>query len=238
MTKNIYFCAESQNVDILNLYPKPAKNYIPEWFKKMPNKFNSSDGNIGISAKLCMPFLDSFVSGYTYELPCDIKIKYDGRDMITGQDSISYFWAGNLLKPISSRSEEFGAPNLFPKFDGYYHTELHWNSLWEPKTPKGYSTMYHHPSNRFDLPFHTMTGIIDTDNYSVPGPVPFLLKEGFEGIIPAGTPIIQISLIKRENWISSKIEYDENRIKKERYSVKKFFTGGYKKQHWNKKTFE
>jgi hypothetical protein len=236
MSKDIYFIAQDEDVDILNMYPKPAKNYVPDWFKKMPNHHRQMNGDKRGSAKKCVPFVDSFTSGYIYELPCDVTIIYNGKDPGTQQDLLSYKWAGHL-RPLSTRLEEFGTENLFPKFDGYYHTELHWNSFWEPKTPKGYSTMYHHPSNHFHLPFHTMTGIIDTDHWSVPGPVPFLIKEGFEGLIPAGTPIIQMTLIKREDWVSEKLEFDNNKRIRDNFSVRRFLTGGYKKQYWQRKSF-
>ena len=33
------------------------------------------------------------------------------------------------------------------------------------------------------------------------GNVPFFIKSGFEGVIPAGTPIAQLIPIKREKWV-------------------------------------
>lgn len=237
MKKNIIFVPQDKDIDLLNFFPKPSKNYIPTWFKKIPNKQVLSNKLEKPTVTSCVPFLDALTSGYTYELICDVQIIYNGKSETTNQDFISYNWAGPI-RPLSTRIEEFQTTNLFPKFEGYYHAEFHWNSFWEPKTPKGYSTMYHHPSNRFDLPFQTMTGIIDTDVWHNPGPVPFLIKYGFEGIIPAGTPIIQTTFIKRENWISSKTNFDENKNYIKHYSVNKFFKGGYKKNYWQRKSFE
>jgi hypothetical protein len=86
-------------------------------------------------------------------------------------------------------------------------------------------------------PFMTFSGITDTDGWSGAGPIPFLIKRGFEGIIPAGTPIIQFSFIKREDWKSKIKEFDTKSLKK-KYSVKKYIMHGYKKEYWKKKSYE
>jgi hypothetical protein len=234
--KKVVFKPESTMVGLIGHSPKPAKNYLPKWYKEMPLFQKSSSGRDSQSALSCMPFMDSFTSGYIYELACDINIKYNGKDEATGEDLLSYTWAGDI-RPVSTRREDFGTSNLFPNFDGYYNMEIHWNSLWEPETPNGYSTMYHHPNNRFDLPFHTMTGIVDTDSWPVPGPVPFLLKKGFEGVIPAGTPIIQTTFIKRDNWESSTDKFNPEEYLKRTYKVKRKFIGGYKKAYWSRKNY-
>jgi hypothetical protein len=234
--KKVYFDASSQYVfDVLEA-PKPAKNYIPQWYKNLTSSWKDQDGWDRAGAKTCMPFLDSFVSGYIHELACDLEIKYVGKNDVTGQDALQYKWYGNI-RPIMTRQEENNAPHILPKFDGYYNTELQWYTQFDPKTPKGYSTMYHHPSNRFDLPFHTFTGITDTDNWNGEGPVPFLLKEGFEGIIPAGTPIIQFTFIKRENWTGIKNKFNQAQHNKIQHKLKSMAKKGYKKLYWQKKEY-
>jgi len=233
--KKVVFIPSHKNVSDIFDSPKPSKNYLPDWYRNLGSKFTLSNGFLHPGPTKCLPFLDSFTSGYTHLLPCDIEIKYDGTK--DGRDILSYRWF-EQIRPIITRQEENGAPYTLPSFDGYYNTELQWYTSWDPKTPKGYSTMYHHPSNRFDLPFHTFTGITDTDKWSGWGPVPFLLKKGFEGIIPAGTPIIQFTFIKREKWKSSFEEYDEKKHAKAQFNLKKYFSGGYKKHYWEKKEFE
>jgi len=89
------------------------------------------------------------------------------------------------------------------------HDEDHyaWKSLFNIQTPKGYSILISHPHNRFDLPFTTLSGIVDSDMTMARGNLPFFLKSGFEGIIPVGTPIYQVMPFKRENWQS---EHDKS----------------------------
>ncbi len=239
--KKVFFVPRSQIVSDINRYPQPSKKYIPEWYKKMSGSYKEKNGFLVPGPKSCMPFLDSFTSGYIMELATDVAIQYHGKDPETKRDVVSYTWAGggtNLAeRPLTTRQEETQSPFALPKFEGYYDTEFQWYTMWDTKTPPGYSTVYHHPNNRFDLPFHTFTGIIDTDTWNGDGPIPFLLKEGFEGIIPAGTPIIQFTFIKRENWNSEALEFDQKTRRKEKHMVKRHFLNGYKQEHWNKKEF-
>ncbi len=238
--QKVLFYPKDKNAEMLVPPPKPAKKYFPEYFKEMPTEIKK--GTQGwASAKSCMPFIDSLSSGYIQELPCDVYVSYVGKNDSSGEDLIKLSWAGDSdvfnIKPVSTREEDYGSTVFLPGFAGFYNFEVHWNTFWEPKTPKGYSTFYHHPSNHFDLPFQTMSGIIDTDKWSVAGPLPFLIKEGFEGTIPAGTPMYQISFIKRESWNSAAQEYDEKLDKSTWYQAKKVFRDGYKKFFWERKEF-
>lgn len=239
--KKVVFIPRSQVISDIDRHPKPSKFYIPDWYKKMGGVFKDSSGFTHPGPQNCMPFLDSFTSGYTYELLTDVEIVRVGKSEEDGRDILRYGWSNVLPEhvdaPLITRQEENGVPPALPKFPGYYDTEFQWYTMWDIKTPPGYSTMYHHPSNRFDLPFHTFTGIIDTDSWHGEGPIPFVLKEGFEGIIPAGTPIIQFTIIKRENWESEAEEFNLKQRRKDKTVVRRHLLNGYKKEHWVRKEF-
>jgi hypothetical protein len=238
----VLFIPRDEEVSLSLSYPKPSKSYIPQWFKDMPIENSFMPGitrpkvHTKFTAKKCMPFIDSLTSGYTQELICDIFI--NPVDSNKSDTFIEYNWPSNLqFRPMSTRREESQVEDSMPKFLGYYDAEFHWNTFWEPKTPPGYSTFYFHPANRFDLPFMTHNGIIDTDNWSTTGPLPFVIKKGFSGIIPAGTPIYQMLFIKRDVWDSEASKYDEKYNKQSLFSIDKFFKDGYKKQFWSKKEY-
>jgi|688.fasta_scaffold00613_44 hypothetical protein len=236
-SQEVNFIPSSQDVEFMTPRPQSAKNYLPKWFKDMPTlqptlRGNRDDG----TAKKCPPFLDALTSGYTQELICDVEIINLGVDPNTGNDIVNYKWAGPI-KPLSTRAQDTDSRRVFPNFDGYYTNEFHWITQWEPQTPAGYSTLYFHPANRLDLPFLTMNGIIDTDKWSVNGPIPFMVKKGFEGLIPAGTPIYQMIFIKREDWTSQELEYNDKQFKKMSYGIKKVMENGYKKNFWSKKNY-
>ena len=230
----VSFIPKDKETEICIPRPQSSKKYIPQWFKDMPIEVPTIDGlGSDMTAKKCIPFLDSLTSGYTHELPCDVYISCNTEE---DDPEINYRWSGGI-RPLSTRREDTRSSNSMPHFPGYYKTEFHWNTFWEPKTPTGYSTLYFHPANRFDLPFITHNAIIDTDKWPITGPVPFVIKKGFSGLIPAGTPIYQMIFIKREVWDSNGLEYDEKYAKRTSYSVRKFFTDGYKKNIWSKKEY-
>jgi hypothetical protein len=108
---------------------------------------------------------------------------------------------------------------------------------WQVITPSGYSLWITHPSQRYDLPFTTVTGFVDTDKFPNRLFLPFFLKDNFEGLIPEGTPIAQIIPIKREVWESEKSDYDPNSdyIHRNMMTLNLFRT--YKNKFWSKKEY-
>jgi len=69
------------------------------------------------------------------------------------------------------------------------------------ETPPAFAPVTH-PVNRFDLPFTTLTGLVDTDLYRMisstfrrSGEIP-----GFQGVLPKGTPVAQCLPVKRDLW--------------------------------------
>ena len=67
----IEFSAHEIYVNLKDSYPVPAKNNLPEWYRKLdhtsPNK----------TVKGCMPFLDSMSAGYILKLPQDFYINHN-----------------------------------------------------------------------------------------------------------------------------------------------------------------
>jgi hypothetical protein len=64
-----------------------------------------------------------------------------------------------------------------------------------------------------------------------------MIKEGFEGLIPKGTPFMQMIPFKRDDW---KSEFKEHDFKDQLLAnvVHSSFWGVYHKQFWHKKTFK
>lgn len=230
--KNIEFIPCSETVPLVVPSPIPAKKFIPEWYKSAPvfdPKKPDFAGpgkevkNLGI--KRCMPFLDALTAGYIQTTWCDIYI----------ESSNGAITVRSASGPDIILARESSHVDMGPDF---YNIEFTWKTPWLPKLESGYSVMLSHPVNRFDLPFITLTGIIDSDVfYHTPsGNLPFYIRKGFSGLIPEGTPMYQIIPIKRDSWKSSVVEYD-NAIKKNFNESFKKFWGFYKNNFWNKKEY-
>ena len=43
---------------------------------------------------------------------------------------------------------------------------IKFNSFWTIELEPGWSLLAMHPVNRFDLPFHTLTGLVDADRFN------------------------------------------------------------------------
>ena len=59
-----------------DLHPKPMREYMPDWFKKIPN----TDYPRTTTVQTCPSFLDVFKEGYVITTPVDVEIevKEDG----------------------------------------------------------------------------------------------------------------------------------------------------------------
>ena len=201
--------------------PFPASKSVPKWYKDIPLVAANE-----LTIKKCVPFLDAFTAGYMIPLPVDVEF-----------DKKSQSWSsGAGLNPISQHLLEQIQPGEFdPALDT---TPWKFNNNWYVKTPKGYSTLFIHPVNRTDLPFHALTGIVDTDRHPVIINFPFLVKEGFEGVIPAGTPMIQAIPFKRDAWeMSVRDIKDVERQERFAWEIMNPPYGWYKRNWWVKKTF-
>jgi hypothetical protein len=213
---------------------KPSKFFIPEWYKNMSRYMSnnknpiSTDGLSNRTVKSCIPFLDSLTAGYMITLPYDI--------FITRNPEYKYLinWSCDWEVVSKHDEKQFPIENIPEEFEKLI---FKWNNPWLIKTPPGWSTLFVHPLNRFDLPFLTLSGIVDTDNYEFATTnFPFFIKKDFEGIIKHNTPIAQAIPIKRSNWKIKELDYSEKDKKTLNY-LRKNIIDSYKKQFWFRKEY-
>jgi hypothetical protein len=208
----------------------PAKNSIPEWYRK--SEIFLSTGEAGL--KTCIAFLDTLTSGYLLTTWEDIHVKtVDGEITITGYKNGVAF--ENDESVIGIRDHESGA--LIPRPVGHTEHHLIWKNPMGFKLPRGYSALITHPLNRFDLPFTTMSGIIDSDKWWLEGNISFCMKDNVDVFIPKGTPFAQLIPIKRKKWVHSVggsvlVKLNLRKVKIDRSKV-----GFYKKNMWKRKSY-
>lgn len=212
--------------------PVQAKKVLPDWYKESETGFTDIDGGQYAGLKKCIPFLDSLISGYMLVTPVDVFVsKNEDGSLRIGWNSPEIF-----KDFISERTKTLG--EKIPRPAGHLPNHLAWRGVWGFKTPKKWSILVTHPLNRSDLPFTTTSGIMDADQYSTSGNIPFFIKEDFVGMIPAGTPIAQLIPIKRENWKS--IQNDQGIVYLEDLQGKFIREPGksYKRFFWTRKQYE
>lgn len=219
--------------------PEPAIRHVPEWYRSLARFDKSNDditlgvvNNIGtdgalVSTKMCMPFFDAITAGYHYVLEDDLYVDLD----VDGKPTLS--WKGEVLLVDTRPIIDLPVP------DNCHPIHYGWRMNWFYETPPGYSVLITHPMNRYDLPFYTQSGIVESDIWGLPVFTAFFLKRNFKGVIPKGTPIFQMIPFKRESWdmeeINSKDELDRHEIMAE--NRRSMLYGYYKKTAWRKKFF-
>lgn len=219
MTKTIKFNSVLVNFEFPQ--PQPASRMIPEWFRKLPGVVSGIE-----TIKKCMPFIDSMTSGYIITLAADVYVTENGQIQQITKESIVGQHGLDQVQGFDIPTKE------------YHDKPLKWMNFFTVGTPRGYSTLFTHPLNRIDLPFYSLSGVVETDMHPVPVNFPFFLKKDFVGIIPAGTPIIQAIPFKRTNW-KSKVE--QNKVVSP--PIHFFANHGnppfnyYKRHYWQRKTY-
>jgi hypothetical protein len=218
-----------------NNVPHPAIRSLPAWFSKMPRFVNEEkkfrffpNGTMNPTIKWCNPFLDSLGAGYILRTEYDIYVEIHNEEL-------GFSWRAGEKDLITLHKKEQISKEMVPA--GYSDQPYKFRGDWSIKTPKGYSALFVHPLNRTDLPFHTLSGFVDTDDYKMPVNFPFLIQKDFEGIIPAGTPIVQVIPIKRESWTHEINPYSELLNDKESAVFLATIYRAYKNLFWKRKDY-
>jgi hypothetical protein len=240
MKKNkIIFEPTTKAGEIFMDTPVPATRTIPQWFKDQPlhsdggmDSFKALKSGAFSTYKLCVPLTDLFTMGYVITLSADVAIINTAND--GSYRPTAAFWVDWI--PVDQRPAE--TLGNYPIPIGHSGSLFRWTTDWKVTTPDGYSLLATHPFNRYDLPFTTIGGVIDTDKHPNHLSIPFFLKDGFEGIIEKGTPIIQIIPIKREKWESERSIYDIDYPIKTVNSIRNKIFRSYKTQYWSKKEYK
>jgi hypothetical protein len=187
--------------------PIPATLGIPGWLKAMPTKaFNSINMRDEDTVKRCPPFVDAMTCGFLIPLICDLKIE---NGEMTWDNSIPPGGSFDFPRsPIGfhDSSQVVGSPLFEPdRFVIKFH------NLWSIEAPEGYALLFTHPINRFDLPFITLSGMVDCDRFNgslIHFPAHWTDLE-FSGVLPRGTPIAQCIPVKRDQWIAETLPFTE-----------------------------
>jgi hypothetical protein len=219
--------------------PEPAYKKIPQWYRDLAKHFTSNDlknlnpvndrGGDGsnVSTKLCLPFQDAMSLGYMYCLEGDLKVELD----LNGKPTLS--WTEDFMLMDKRPNVDLAIP------DDVHPIHFGVKMNWFYESPQDYSLLMTMPLNRPDLPFWIPSGIVDSDIWGLPAFLPLFIKRNFEGVIPKGTPIVQMIPIKREPW---ELNIDRSPEAVEKHELlsenrRSHITAHYRKFAWRKKQY-
>lgn len=207
--KEVRFSCADEYWDVI---PKPysARKFIPDWYKSLPMKINNEERLNNNTVKRCVPFFDAMSIGYIIPLSADVWFK-------SNDDCSGLEWDSQFPDPLirqHSKEQISGGSVRNPKD---HMPPMKFVSQWIIETPPGWSTLFIPPINRRDERFECMGGLVDTDNYFNNIQLPFFFtKPNYDGIIKAGTPLVQAIPVKRSEYLSkAKVEkFSDNDYKR------------------------
>jgi len=171
--------------------PQPAHKVLPDWYKQTDMR-PFKDAPLNKSVRACMPFMEALTFGWIVPVPTDISIT-------RSSDGLAVKWNTEEFKPMGSHDKQQVGGDAFPH-DGEL---LKFNLPYALRTPEGVSTLYMPPLNRIETRFRPFSGVVDTDRYVNETNIPaLLLDDEFEGIIEAGTPLVQVIPFERDSLVN------------------------------------
>jgi hypothetical protein len=242
MTKQIIFESSYPWFEKVAPKPIPAFQMLPEWFKNMspytptlanPEAKHSSvfNGIASHSAKKCTPMLDALTSGYIIPLWTDVYV--DASDKYE-TPAISWKVSRDVFEQHGTQAQEVGTPT------GFHSQPYKYMNYWRVITPPGYSIMVTQPHGFKNTNLRAIPAVIDSDKSSLQILPPLWIQKGFVGVIEKGTPIIQITPFKRENWQASYtcLKDDEEYRNIEDANFRGTIINHYIKNVWSRKSYK
>lgn len=222
--------------DLFLKEPEPAIKHLPDWYKTLSpytsgskDRFGSDRG-VNLTVKRCNPVGDALGAGYLIFLENSITVKKSADGPIP-----ELIWLRGGEDFIGQHPPQQFPAKIIP--EGYSKVALKFKNFWSIQTPKNYSVLITHPINRYDLPFITLSGIVDTDTYHAAINFPFFIRKDFEGVIHAGTPIAQVIPFRRESWTRFIKPFSKeftNRLlaNRDRYGIKFYKMFNWQRKEW------
>jgi hypothetical protein len=180
--------------------PRPAKHFIPRWFKDIPN-------DSPISVKVCPSFPDYFSQGYIVPMWSDAILKSDGT-------------AWNWRTPHSKFAWDIHGNHQFldyvdAKFNGV-NSQFVFKALcpWRIITPPGWSVLQLPLFYHFNQEWSVLPGVIDTDTHHEINQQVLYHANGEDITINAGDPFVLYIPYKRSNNLKHEVFYQTPKIKK------------------------
>jgi len=177
--------------------PKPAKHFIPKWFKDIPSYVPDVT-----TVKNCPSFSDYFSQGYIVPMWCDIKLKY-----VQELENWSWESSSNKFSVDNHGNKQFldYTKTNFNGIEGQFIFKA--ISPWKIITPSGWSVLQLPLFYHFNQEWSVLPGIIDTDIYHDTNQQILYHGNGKEITIKCGDPFVLYIPFKRSNKLKYKVRY-------------------------------
>jgi hypothetical protein len=175
--------------------PRPAKNFIPQWFKDIPSKLEDT-----VTVKNCPSFPDYFSQGYIIPMWTDVKmsLKDEAPKFEVSAKRFSFD-----IHP-SKQMLDYKKAN-FNGVEGQFVFKA--TSPWRIITPPGWSVLQLPLFYHFNQEWSVLPGVIDTDIHSEINQQILYHGDGKEVTIKCGDPFVLYIPFKRSEILKHEVRY-------------------------------
>jgi hypothetical protein len=200
--------------------PRPAKHFIPKWFKNIP----STDP---LSVKVCPSFPDYFSQGYIIPMWGDVELQYNKNKWEWKSTLADFSW------DVHGNDQFLDYTDV--KFNGVdSQFVFKADCPWRIVTPPGWSVLQLPLFYHFNQEWSVLPGVIDTDVHSEINQQVLYHGNGNPIVIKCGDPFVLYIPFKRSNKLNHTIRYqtekDKKFFKKGMFAINNSFrpNGGYR----------
>jgi hypothetical protein len=180
--------------------PRPAKNFIPQWFKDIPSTATSS-------VKNCPSFPDYFSQGYIIPMWTDTLLNYKNNQ---------FSWSGPTgVFPWDIHTDDQFLDHVDARFngiDGQFMFKA--VSPWKIITPPGWSVLQLPLFYHFNQEWSVLPGVVDTDTMHQVNQQVLYHGDGKDVRINCGDPFVLYIPFKRSNKLKHEIFYQTEKHRK------------------------
>jgi len=203
--------------------PRPAKHFIPKWFKDMPSSVNG-----GATVKVCPSFPDYFSQGYIIPMWTDARL--------TVKDEFARFELSSNRFSFETHANPQMLDHTKTTFNGIEgQFVFKTNCPWRIITPPGWSVLQLPLFYHFNQEWSVLPGIIDTDIHSEINQQILYHGNGKEVTIKCGDPFVLYIPFKRSDKLNHEVRYqtqeEHKRFQKDTLILSQLFipNGTYRK---------
>jgi hypothetical protein len=206
------------------IVPKPAKHYMPEWWKTDIPKQNKKDRYEAFNVGKCPSFPDYFSQGFVIPMWADTIVSFDPKTKNWFTDS-----GRNEFFRVDSHPTSQFVDHVKPSFmgiDGQNVFKL--ITPWRIITPPGWSLLQLPLFYNFNKEWSIMPGIVDTDIWHEVNQQLLYHGNGEQIFIEKGTPLVQYIPFKRSKskiTVRHQTEKDKIRFNKAEFNYQSSLGG-------------
>jgi hypothetical protein len=182
--------------------PKPAKHFIPQWFKDIPSNVENSS-----TVKICPSFPDYFSEGYIIPMWSDVNLRYDKNGWFAESPLSLFPWDNHGNQQFLDYTDA-----RFNGVEGQFMFKA--VSPWRIITPPGWSVLQLPLFYHFNQEWSVLPGVVDTDTMHQVNQQVLYHGNGKDVRINLGDPFVLYIPFKRSNKLKHKVLYQTEEHRK------------------------